>query len=47
MLVIYSFFEKFLNAFSCSKRNNGENILQNGDSLIAMKQDGSCCDNFL
>ena len=30
-----------------SKQNNGENILQNGESLIAMKHDGSCCEDFL
>ena len=30
-----------------SKQNNGENILQNGESLIAMKHDGSCCEHFL
>ena len=47
MLIVYSFSEKFLNFFSCSKQNNGKNILQNGESLIAMKHDGSCYDDFL
>ena len=28
-LLVCSFFEKFFNVFSCSKQNNGENILQN------------------
>ena len=45
--ILYSFFEKFLNVFSSSKQNTGENILQNGESLIAMKHDGSCCEDFL
>ena len=47
VLIVYSFFEKFFNVFFCSKQNNGENILQNGESLIAMKHDGSCCEDFL
>ena len=38
-LIVYSFFEKFFNVFSCSKQNNDENIMQNGESLIAMKHD--------
>ena len=29
-----SFFEKFFNVFTCSKQNNGENILQNSESLV-------------
>ena len=37
ILVVYSFFEKFFNVFSCSKQNNDETILQNGDFHIAMK----------
>ena len=45
ILIAYSFLEKFFKVFSCS--THGENILQNGDSLIAMKQDGSCRDDFL
>ena len=44
---VYSFFEKFFNVFPCSKQNNGKNILRNGESLIAMKHDGSCCEDFL
>ena len=40
ILIVYSFFEKFFNAFSCAKQNNGENILENGESLEAMKDDG-------
>ena len=44
---MHSFFETFFNVFSCSKDNNGENILQNSESLIAMKYDGSCCEDFL
>ena len=47
ILIVYSFFEKFFNVFSCSKQTNGESILQNGESLIAMKHDGSCCEDFL
>ena len=47
LLIVYSFFEKFFNVFSCSKQNNGENILQNGEYLIAMKHDGSYCEDFL
>ena len=47
ILIAYSFFEKFFNVFSCSNQNNGENILQNGECLIAMKHDGSCCEDFL
>ena len=47
ILIIYSFFEKSFDVFPCSKQNNGENILQNGESLIAMKHNGSCCEEFL
>ena len=47
ILIVYSFFEKFFNVIFCSKQNNGENILQKGESLIAMKHDGSCCEDFL
>ena len=36
IVFVYSFFEKFFNVFSCSKQNNGANILQNSDSLVAM-----------
>ena len=44
-----SFLEKFFNTFSCSKQNinDGENILQNSESLVAMTHDGNCCENFL
>ena len=44
ILIVYSFFEKF---FNVSKQNNGENILQNGESPKAMKHDASCCEDFL
>ena len=37
----------FFNVFPCSKQNNGENILRNGESLIAMKHHGSCCEDLL
>ena len=47
ILIVYSFFEKFFNVFSFWKQNNGKNILQNGESLMAMKHDGSCCEDFL
>ena len=47
ILIVYSFFEKVFNVFSCSKQINGKNILHNGESLIAMKHDGSCCEDFL
>ena len=47
ILIVYSFFETFSNVFPCSKQNNGENILQNGESLITMKHDGNCCEDFL
>ena len=46
-VIVNSFFEKFFNVFPCSKHNNGEYILENGESLIAMKHDGSCCEHFL
>ena len=32
ILPVYSFFEKNFNVFSCSKQNNGVNILQNCES---------------
>ena len=47
IVFVYSFFEKFFNAFSCSKQNNGEHILQNSESLVAMTHDGNCCEDFL
>ena len=34
ILLVDSFFEKFFNVFTCSKQNNGENILQNSESLV-------------
>ena len=46
ILILYSFFEKFFNVFSCSKQHDGENILQNDESLIAMKHAGSCCEDL-
>ena len=46
ILLVYSFFEKFFNVFSCSKRNNCENILQNSESLVAMTHDGNYCEDF-
>ena len=45
--VVYSFFEKFVHVFSRSKQNNGENILQNSEFLVAMIHDGHCCEVFL
>ena len=33
-LLVYSFFETFSMVFSCSKQINGENILQNSESLF-------------
>ena len=36
ILLVYSFFEKFFDVFPCAKQNNGENILQNSESLVAM-----------
>ena len=47
ILIVYSVVEKFFNVFSCSKQINGDSILQNGESFIAMKHDGSCCEDFL
>ena len=49
ILLVYCFLEKFFNNFSCSKQNinDGENILQNSESLVAMTHDGNCCENFL
>ena len=38
LFFIYMFFEKFFNVLLCSKQNNGENILQNSESLVAMTQ---------
>ena len=40
-------FEKFLNVFSCLKQNNGEKILRNSESFIAMTHDGNCWEDFL
>ena len=42
-----SFFETFFNVFTCSKKNNGVNILQNSESLVAMTHDGNYCEVFL
>ena len=47
ILLVYSFFKKFFNVFSCSKQNNGENILQNSESLVAIRHNGNCCEDFL
>ena len=48
ILLIYSFFEKFFSVFTCSiKQKNGENILQNSESLVVMTHIGNCCENFL
>ena len=47
ILLVYSFFENFFTVFSCSKQNNGENILQNNEALVAMTHDGNCCEDFL
>ena len=44
---VYSFFEKLVHVFSRSKQNNGENILQNSEFLVAMIHDGHCCEVFL
>ena len=30
-----------------SEQSNGENILQNSESLVAMTHDGNCCEDFL
>ena len=35
---VYSFGEKFFNAFTCSKQNNHKKIFQNWESLVAMMQ---------
>ena len=42
-----SFFETFFNVFTCSKKNNGVNILQNSESLVAITHDGNYCEVFL
>ena len=47
ILLVYSFFATFFNFFSCSKQNNGENILQNSESLVTMTHNGNCCEGFL
>ncbi|CAH3020701.1 unnamed protein product, partial [Porites evermanni] len=41
ILLVYSFFEKFFTVFSCSKKNNSENILQKSESLVAKTHDGN------
>ena len=46
ILLVYGFFEKFFNVFFSSKKNNGENILQNSESLV-MTHDGNFCEDFL
>ena len=43
IIFVYSFFEKLFNVFSCSKQNNGENILEN--PLVGMTDDGNCCED--
>ena len=47
ILLVHSFFETFFNVFSCSKENNGENILQNSESLVAITHDGNCCEDLV
>ena len=48
VLLVYSFSEKFFNAFTYTKYNNREDILQNCDqSLVAMTLDSNCCEDFL
>ena len=39
--------KRFLNVCSSSQQNNGENILQNSESLGVMTHDGNCCEGFL
>ena len=39
--------KSFLNVYSCSKQNNGENVLQNSEYLGVMTHDGNCCEDFL
>ena len=46
ILLVHSFFETFFNVFSCSKENNGESILQNSESLVAIRHDGNCCEDL-
>ena len=45
--LVYGFCNKFFNVFTCLKRNNAENILQNSESLVTMTHDGNCCEVFL
>ena len=47
ILLVNSFLEKFFNVFTCSKQNNGGNILQNRESLVVMTHDGNYCEVFL
>ena len=37
MILVYSFFETFFNVLSCSKQNDGENILQHSESLVKQR----------
>ena len=39
--------KKFFNVFSCSKQNNGKNILKNSECLVLMTHDGNCCKDYL
>ena len=39
ILLVKSFFETFFNVFTCSKQNNGENILHISESLVTMTYD--------
>ena len=49
ILLVNSLLEKFFNVFTCSKENNGENILQNSESFVVMTHDldGNCWEVFL
>ena len=47
ILLVNSFLEKFFNVFTRSKQNNGENILQNSESLVVMTHYGNYCEVFL
>ena len=46
-LYSWSFFETFFNFFTRSRQNDGENILQNSEPLVAMTHDCNCCEDFL
>ena len=49
IVLVNSFLEKFFNVFTCSKQNNGGNILQNSESFVVMThdRDGNCWEVFL